>query len=69
MTAYVGAIIFGGPQLIRSSKMGISGLSFLLMFVQRLELVSNAKVFWKVAAQIFPFETYGGFWTFLAVGP
>jgi hypothetical protein len=45
MAAYVGDIISGGPQLIRSSELGIFGPAFLLMFVQRLGLVSNAKTF------------------------
>jgi hypothetical protein len=45
MTACVGVITFGEPQLIRSSELGIFGLAFLLMFVQRLELVTNVKMF------------------------
>jgi len=48
MTTYVGEIIYGGPQLIRSPELGISGLAFLLMFVKRLELVSNAKFFMEI---------------------
>jgi hypothetical protein len=45
MKAYVGDIISGGTQIIRSSELGISGLDVLLMFVQILELVSNVKSF------------------------
>jgi hypothetical protein len=43
MTVYVGDIISGGPQLIKSLELGIFGPTFLLMFLQRLGLVSNAK--------------------------
>jgi hypothetical protein len=45
MTAYVGGIIYGGPKLIRSLELGISGPAFLLMFEKILELVLNAKNF------------------------
>jgi hypothetical protein len=44
MTVYVGGIIFGGPQLIKSLEPGIFGPTFLLMFVQRVGLVLNAKI-------------------------
>jgi hypothetical protein len=45
MTTCVGVITFGEPQLIISSELGIFGLAFLLMFVQRLELVTNVRSF------------------------
>jgi hypothetical protein len=41
----VGVIIFGEPQHIRSSELGIFGLAFLLMFVQRLGPVINVRSF------------------------
>jgi len=43
MTTHVGDIIFGGPQLIRSLELGISSPTFLLVFVQILELAPSVK--------------------------
>jgi hypothetical protein len=43
MTVYVGDIISGGLQLIKSLEIGIFGPAFLLMFVQISGLVLNAK--------------------------
>jgi hypothetical protein len=57
MTACVGAIILGEPQPIKSSELGIFGLAFFMMFVQRLELVSNVKNFLESSnSNLFPLK-------------
>jgi hypothetical protein len=66
----VGDIISGEPQPIKLSRSGTFGLLYLLMSMQRSELVSKVRnSLGKQTTQVFSIESYSSFRPLSTVGP